>query len=257
MLDRSITLKRENRHKATHALLAHANLRSLVAQPFVHRGLRLCAVGMMSVVLSASSYAQDDPFGGADAFGAEESAETFGDTAPPSTTATNPTNALPPLVDEANPVTQMLREDPPQGLLEIGRAALLMYRIEEWAELGRYLDQLAPLVNSPQAAVALSNTYGSEFWLRLSMRPELSDAQRQLAAKILDTVSSTKTAPATIEQALLSLNSAQAVERKRAALTLQESGVTGLQAVVMALADAKISASPIVLDLSTPMGSLV
>ncbi len=204
----------------------------------------------LALVLAVSpAHAQEDPFGGgADVFGENDNADVVDNTAAAPQDPAGAT-ALPPLASDANVVAKMLREDPPNGLVELGRAVQLMYRLQEYGELGRYMDQLAPLVSSAQAAEALTQQQGSELWLRLSLQPELSDAQRQLATKILQLVSETRSAPQTIQQALEGLKSSSPVTRKRSAIQVQQAGSKGLQALVMAVAENTIPANSIVVDL--------
>lgn len=206
------------------------------------------------VVCSLPLAAQEaDPFGTeGDTADTTESVDFGAPETPTEGAAAQPAGAALPPSD--NIVVRMLREDPPKDVMEVARAIRMISRLKDWPEVGRYLDQLGPLVQSDEIAEELVRTYGSDLWIQLSHQPALSEPQRLTAKSILDKVTAVRTAPQTLEQAINGLKDSSSVERRKSAMRLHQAGAAGLKAIVDAVGSANLPASPLVVDLINSYG---
>ncbi|MFP6621496.1 MAG: hypothetical protein VB877_19280 [Pirellulaceae bacterium] len=115
----------------------------------------------------------------------------FGDPAAPAKPAANPLLKPRAAQPSAQPVevplvVRLLRESNPTTPFELTRAVQLMVQTSQLKEAKQYLVRLAALKMSPAEKANLQRDYGTAFFLRISLVPELQPEGSQLAELVAD-----------------------------------------------------------------------
>ncbi len=132
-----------------------------------------------------------------------------------------------------HPVVSSIKRNPPRSPVETARAILYLSRINQWKELGVFVDQIPKIATDPAVSLAMVRAAGLETWLKLSS-PEspLTDNQKVSIKEMLDRASKTVTDDATLKKAIQNLSATELVDKKRGALAIQAAGPAGLRALI-------------------------
>jgi CheY-like chemotaxis protein len=132
-----------------------------------------------------------------------------------------------------HPVVSSIKRNPPRSPIETARAILYLSRINQWKELGVFVDQIPKIATDPAVSLAMVRAAGLETWLKLSS-PEspLTDNQKVSIKEMLDRASKTVTDDATLKKAIQNLSATELVDKKRGALAIQAAGPAGLRALI-------------------------
>jgi CheY-like chemotaxis protein len=177
----------------------------------------VCGVGL------PSAFAKQDPFTGEPV--AESTTESADVTAPVASAGKLPPND--------HPIVQSIREDPPKTPSAYAKAILYLSRIEQWDELGRYLDEMAQLKVSDEDAARMVTEVGLAEWVTIRTKGEtLTEAQKNQITRVLDSAAKYNRAPAVLDMYLEKLRSPKLTEQKRGLLGLQSAGDVGIAHLV-------------------------
>lgn len=134
---------------------------------------------------------------------------------------------------ERNAVVRSLLTNPPQTHAELGRAIQLMSRIRRWDEVERWLNVADRSGITEVAAAAMVESAGVDVFQRLSTPlVDLPEAQKKIAIRIVAQANAYRQNPATIAQAVNTLQLGKPAEWERAVRLIQSSGYLGVETLL-------------------------
>ncbi len=186
----------------------------------VHSLLLLCANLCNGLPQAA---AQQDPF----------SNEPVGDIAAATNDTATPVASTVKLPRNDHPIVQSIRDDPPKTAASYAKALLYLSRIEQWEELGRYLDEMANLKISDADAAKMVTEVSLAEWVTIRTKGQsLTDTQKAQIARVLDGAAKFNREPTVLDGYIEKLRSPKLTEQKRGLLGLQSAGDAGISRLV-------------------------
>lgn len=132
-----------------------------------------------------------------------------------------------------HPVVSSIKRNPPRSPVETARTILYLSRINQWKEIGVFIDQIPKIATDPAVSLAMVRAAGLETWLKLSSTESpLTENQKVSIKEMLDRASKTVTDVATLKKAIQNLSATELVDKKRGALAIQAAGPAGLSALI-------------------------
>lgn len=132
-----------------------------------------------------------------------------------------------------HPVVSSIKRNPPRSPIETARTILYLSRINQWKEIGLFVDQIPKIATDPAVSLAMVRAAGLETWLKLSSTESpLTETQKVSIKEMLDRASKTVIDDATLKNAIQNLGATELVDKKRGALAIQAAGPAGLSALI-------------------------
>lgn len=132
-----------------------------------------------------------------------------------------------------HPVVSSIKRNPPRSAIETARTILYLSRINQWKEIGVFVDQIPKIATDPAVSLAMVRAAGLETWLKLSSTESpLTETQKVSIKEMLDRASKSVTDDTTLKKAIQNLSATELVDKKRGVLAIQAAGPTGLRALI-------------------------